>query len=950
MKRKRRQGRGLFTSQAARKLKARNWRASRGRAVLGIESLEARLVLSSAPMLQPLGPIAVDEGQMANASFQFTDSLLSSGGTVGLNVASYTAQGVNAGSFHPASSILINTDQFSIDHFNIYDAGSDGVLGTTDDQNIGSLPGLVEGTTAVLAFTDIEIPSGVTIKAIGSRSIALLATGDAANNISGNVIVSGAIDVSAFSDQAYSVLVGVPNARFAGAGGGNGGGATSSQLDGGVAAGAPVIPNEHTNGLGPLVGSPRGGGGGGSGGAGGAGKDNVVNDLLGGASYGATSVLSGGAGGGASVGLFGFIAAGGGGGGAIELGAAASITISGQVLADGGDGVNLNDLGASGGGGAGGNILLHSNQLSVSGILSAKGGACIAGSTSQSPIGFGGGGGGGRILYSATNPSINEQNVHVEGGIGVTLFDSYGDDGVFVPAQGTGGGVDQYDIVVHWGDGSADTVGSTDLGGGISLVASSSGVIGTFNTSHPFIDNSAGVTVTVTPRSAGRMAASTTYSITAANVAPTAALTNSGSVNEGGSATVSFSNSFDPSTADTSSGFHYSYDFDNDGTWDVGDGTYGGSVLASNVSIPAALLADDATLAVKARIMDDDGGASDYTTSLTVNNVAPVITNVSLDVGASCTAIAGLPVTLTATITDVPADTLTAAVIDWGDGQVQSLTAAQIASLSGPGISHPYLWGGVYTAKLTVTDDDGGSSQLFMVSTTVAGIVDPSVSGGVLEIIGTHCDDSVSVYKSSTSTLQVIYSLGGVAMPTQTFSLSAVHEIQMYLDSGDDYGFVSQNLTIPAVMFGGAGADTLIGGNGHDRLLGGDGCDILIGRHGYDILIGGDGVDMIVGDSGSDVLVGGYTSYDDNLNALDVIWDEWTSSDSYATRVAKVTGAQGSLAYTLRADETVFDDGDLDVMSGGGDKDLFFASLECGWSDDLILDLQRQEFVEEIEV
>jgi hypothetical protein len=48
------------------------------------------------------------------------------------------------------------------------------------------------------------------------------------------------------------------------------------------------------------------------------------------------------------------------------------------------------------------------------------------------------------------------------------------------------------------------------------------------------------------------------------------------------------------------------------------------------------------------------------------------------------------------------------------------------------------------------------------------------------------------------------------------------------------------------------------------------------------------------------------------------------------------------------AERTVFDDGVTDFLSGGGDKDLFFANHECGWTGDWLLDLQNHEFVEQL--
>ena len=76
------------------------------------------------------------------------------------------------------------------------------------------------------------------------------------------------------------------------------------------------------------------------------------------------------------------------------------------------------------------------------------------------------------------------------------------------------------------------------------------------------------------------------------NTAPTAVLSNSGPVNEGSTASVSFSGQFDPSAADTAAGFHYAYDFNNDGVFDVGNGTYAGSGTSATATVPASYVAD----------------------------------------------------------------------------------------------------------------------------------------------------------------------------------------------------------------------------------------------------------------------------------------------------------------------------------------------------------------------
>ena len=68
----------------------------------------------------------------------------------------------------------------------------------------------------------------------------------------------------------------------------------------------------------------------------------------------------------------------------------------------------------------------------------------------------------------------------------------------------------------------------------------------------------------------GTATATDTATFTVANVAPTATLGNDGPVAEGSTATVTFSGQSDPS-ADDAATLTYSYDFDDDGTFEVDD-------------------------------------------------------------------------------------------------------------------------------------------------------------------------------------------------------------------------------------------------------------------------------------------------------------------------------------------------------------------------------------------
>lgn len=76
--------------------------------------------------------------------------------------------------------------------------------------------------------------------------------------------------------------------------------------------------------------------------------------------------------------------------------------------------------------------------------------------------------------------------------------------------------------------------------------------------------------------------------------------------------------------------------------------------------------------------------------------------------------------------------------------------------------------------------------------------------------------------------------------------------------SGDGADSIDTLFDTTAVIYGGAGNDTLLSGNGSDRLYGGDDDDTLSGGGGTDKLFGGEGGDNLSGGSGNDTLYGGF--------------------------------------------------------------------------------------------
>src|SRR5262249_2879994 len=119
-------------------------------------------------------------------------------------------------------------------------------------------------------------------------------------------------------------------------------------------------------------------------------------------------------------------------------------------------------------------------------------------------------------------------------------------------------------------------------------------------------------------------------------------------------------------------------------------------------------------------------------------------------------------------------------------------------------------------------------------------------------------------------------------------------------------------------------ANTLTGDSAGGVLVGGAGADTLTGGSGRRILIGGQGADTVKGGSADDIVIGGNTSYDANNAALMTLLAEWQSSDSYATRVAKIKSGTLPGGVKLVAGATVANDSAADHLTGGAGLDWFF--------------------------
>ena len=222
-----------------------------------------------------------------------------------------------------------------------------------------------------------------------------------------------------------------------------------------------------------------------------------------------------------------------------------------------------------------------------------------------------------RILSSVTvskitsNPSLPNYFV---------FFGAYGENTNVAPT------ITVKDSTVAFAEGSrgSNIFTAADSDGTIFGVDASSGATlrngnGTWSWSSDPEDGPLTETVSVLARDNRGEVVRTSFILNVSNVAPTATFSNGGTVSEGSTGSVSFSAQKDPSSEDRTAGFHYAYDFDNNGAFDFGDGTYAGSGTSPSATVPASYLtAGSTTRTVKGRILDKDGGFNDYTTDITI--------------------------------------------------------------------------------------------------------------------------------------------------------------------------------------------------------------------------------------------------------------------------------------------------------------------------------------------
>ncbi len=288
------------------------------------------------------------------------------------------------------------------------------------------------------------------------------------------------------------------------------------------------------------------------------------------------------------------------------------------------------------------------------------------------------------------------------------------------------------------------------------------------------------------------------------------------------------------------------------------------------------------------------------------------------------------PLTFTLGTTGDPAGTVFTYKINWGDGSpLQTVTGP-----NGTQVMHAFSTAGYSYFAVTATDPEAltgsTSGYFYTLPVSVAIQTDPAhTSQQMLVIKDSGYGNYITLASAANNSVSLTvdgYNLGSIA-PTNSNPFALV----MTLSGTTGYDTIdARALAISSVLVGGTGSDYLYGGSARN------------------LLIAGIASSTLHAGSAGDILIGGTSSYDSNTTALATIMAEWDSSDSYSTRISKISKGGGlNGAYVLNS-TTVFNNGVTDYLYGGAGLDWFFAHLKGKKNVDKIYNLTSGEVVTSI--
>ncbi|MBL8814305.1 MAG: PKD domain-containing protein, partial [Planctomycetaceae bacterium] len=480
------------------------------------------------------------------------------------------------------------------------------------------------------------------------------------------------------------------------------------------------------------------------------------------------------------------------------------------------------------------------------------------------------------------------------------------------------------------------------------------------NAEYTYADNGTYlVTLTVTDGDGG--SASVTQTIIVSNVAPSASLSGPTTATTGSSITI-LSSTSDPAGALDPLTLLW--------TLTLNGSSYATQSGGSSYSFSPTLAG---SYVISLLVSDGDGGSVTASHTVTVNstssNSAPTVA-----ISGPASVVRGQELTWVFTATDPDAADqagIFSWIINWGDGSsVQSFSGPYLVSVTHTFTAESSSAG--YSVSAKAVDAANNSSA---VVTKVVQVVkwqvqaDPLHAGETMLVVGGSVDkDRIRVTRHGGSN-------GYYKLRIDTESdrgdcdddeeneftvriYASFNGIIVYGQAGNDRIEIQTPITLWSILDGGAGNDRITGGGGNNIILGGDGNDELDGMSGRDLIIGGRGSDEIDGGTGDDLIIAGYTAYDRNRLALDMIMQEWTSNRSFTQRRSNImgtssTGLNGNWLFKpLGTGRTVFDDDTVDYLWGSEGKDWFLLNMNSaeGSRRDQIKDFRNGDEDDDIDL
>lgn len=354
------------------------------------------------------------------------------------------------------------------------------------------------------------------------------------------------------------------------------------------------------------------------------------------------------------------------------------------------------------------------------------------------------------------------------------------------------GTLDTFTLDVDWGDGSTEQ---------FNYPAGTSSFLLNHSYTDGFAPLSTSYTISLTLTDDDTGSDNETVTIEVDNVAPN--LTNvtvSDPINEGDTAALS-GDIVEVSPADT---FTLTVDWGDGNTESF---VYGAGATTFSESHdypddnPTATPFDAYTVTLT--LADDNGGVDVVVTALTVNNVAPQLSGITVTstIDENDTAV------LSGQITDAGVEDSFALVVDWGDGITETFNYAAGTAVFSQ--THQYLDddptgtpADTYTINLTLTDDDTGSTAdaTSLSVNNLAPVVDAGTNqvtsqGTAVSFAGTFTDTG------SLDTHTITWDFGdgntitGTLVPTHTYTSQGVYTVTLTV-ADDDTGTTSDQLVV----------------------------------------------------------------------------------------------------------------------------------------------------------